>query len=343
MAIPGLSALDADNGGEGRGKAACVPSRDMTESTRLAGLRRRMTRILAVVGLATLTLGVQSASTAPASAPSTIVTIDPARILDTRVPIGVPAAAPVGPDSSIIVQVAGVGGVPLEATGVILTLTAAEGTADTFISATPTGTPRATTSVLNPGVAKAIANTITIGLGENGRIDLYNRFGQVHLIADVTGYLVPKSPAIETGAIELTAYSAIARSALGPVRNDGCIDLGNGGEVALDVPLEHGMAITSFTFHYFDNDPGKITFVLFEIDDRNGSKTTDGTLADSQTESPMNGGFGYGTATVKPVGADKVSSTVRYVADVLSFGKFNGGTVHAFCGATVNWARETAS
>jgi hypothetical protein len=313
----------------------------MLESTRLAGLRRSLTRILAVVGLATLTLGVQSASTAPASAPSTIVTVDPARILDTREPIGVPAAGPVGPDSSITVQVAGVGGVPVNATGVIVTLTAAGATADTFITATPTGTPRGTTSVLNPGVSKAIANTITIGLGTNGQIDLYNRFGNVHLIADVTGFLVPKSPAIETGAIELTAYSAVARNAIGPIRNDGCVDLGNAGEVVLDVPLEHGMAITSFTFHYLDNDPGKMIFVLFEIDDLNGVKTTSNTLSDSQTEST--GASGFGKATVTPVGADKVSSTVRYVADVFTLGKSNAGNVHAFCGATVNWARETTS
>jgi hypothetical protein len=288
-----------------------------------------------------LTLGVQSASTAAPSAQSTIVTIDPARILDTREPIGVPAVAPVGPDSSITVQVVGVGGVPVNATGVILTLTATEGTADTFITATPTGTPRATTSVLNPGVSKAIANTITIGLGTNGRIDLYNKSGNVHLIADVTGYLVPKSPAIETGAIELTAYSALPRSPIGPVLNDGCVDLGNAGEVVLDIPLEHGMVVTSFTFHYFDNDPANMTFVLFEIDDLNGGRTTNGTLSDSQTAST--GAVGYGDATVTPTGADKVSSTVRYVADAFTLGKFNAGTKHAFCGATVNWARQTTS
>jgi hypothetical protein len=307
----------------------------------LAALRRSLSRILSVVGLATLTLGVQSASTAPASAPSTIVTVDPVRILDTREPIGVPVAGPVGPDSSITVQVAGVGGVPVGATGVIVTLTATEGTADTFITATPTGTPRATTSVLNPGVGKAIANTITVGLGSSGRIDLYNRSGNVHLVADVTGYLVPKSPAIQTGAIELTGYSAIARSPIGPVLESGCLDLGNTGDVVLDVPLEHGMAITSFTFHYFDNDPANMTFLLFEVDDLNGGKTINGTLAESQTAST--GVAGYGQAAVTPVGADKVSSTVRYVAEAFTLGQVNAQTIHAFCGATVNWARETTS
>ncbi len=50
-----------------------------------------------------------------------------------------------------------------------------------------------------------------------------------------------------------------------------------------------------------------------------------------------------GDATVTPTGADKVSSTVRYVADAFTLGKFNAGTKHAFCGATVNWARQTTS
>ena len=90
-----------------------------------------------------------------------------------------------------------------------------------------------------------------------------------------------------------------------------------------------------------DGAPGKMIFVLFEIDDTNGVKTTSGTLADSQTEST--GSAGYGKATVNPVGADKVSSTVRYVAEAFTLGKVNAGTVHAFCGATVNWARETNS
>lgn len=315
----------------------------MTTSDRTAALRRRLSRVTTLVALAILTLGVQTASTAPppGSAPSTVVTVDPSRILDTREPIGVHAAAPVGPDSSVTVQVAGVGGVPHDATGVIITLTATEATADTFITATPTGTPRATTSVLNPGVSKAIANTITIGLGSNGQIDLYNKFGHVHLIADVTGYLLPKSPKIETGAIELTGYSAIARSPIGEVLEYGCVDLGDGGEVALDIPLEHGTVITSLAFHYFDDDTENITFVLYEVDDFNGSRTVEGTLSDSQTAST--GSSGYGKATIKPVGADKVSSTVRYVAHAFTPKPIKAESTHAFCGATVNWAREVSA
>ena len=76
----------------------------------------------------TAAFGVQTALTAGPSAPSTIVTTDPARILDTRIPIGVPTATPVGPNSTITVQVTGVGGVPANATGVVVTLTAVDAT-----------------------------------------------------------------------------------------------------------------------------------------------------------------------------------------------------------------------
>jgi hypothetical protein len=304
----------------------------------------RALRILSVAAVATVAVGVQTALTAPASAPSAVVTVDPARILDTREPIGVPAAAPVGPDSSITVQVAGQGGVPADATGVVLTLTAADATVDTFITATPTGTPRATTSVLNPTVSKAIANTITVALGAGGQIDLYNRHGDVHLIADVTGYLVPQSsvpitPRVETGAIELTAYGATGSEKVGLPSNYGCVNLLDDGEMFLDVPLEHGSAVTSVTFRYYDNDVEDITFELIEINDVNHKPTTDKTLADSRTVS--NSASGHGRVTITPAGADKVSGDVRYVINVYTSGQEDPTMgLHYFCGATVEYVRE---
>ncbi|MBI5088246.1 MAG: hypothetical protein HZB15_05140, partial [Actinobacteria bacterium] len=125
-----------------------------------ATVRRTSIRFLAVAALVTGAFGVQTALTAGPSAPSSVVTMDPARILDTREPLGVPTKAPVAANSTITVQVAGVQGVPMNATGVIVTLTAVDATVPTFITATPTGTPRGTTSVLNPGDALAIANTV---------------------------------------------------------------------------------------------------------------------------------------------------------------------------------------
>src|SRR5688500_17797762 len=58
----------------------------------------------------------------PAS-PSVIVPLEPARILDTRTGVGAPVGK-VAPGSTMTLQVTGVGGVPAEATGVVLNLTA---------------------------------------------------------------------------------------------------------------------------------------------------------------------------------------------------------------------------
>jgi hypothetical protein len=313
-----------------------------TLSSPASGVRRGAARIATLAALATLLIGVQTASTAPASSPSSVITIDPARILDTREPIGVPSVAPVAPDSSITVQVGGVGGVPTNATGVVLTLTAVNATTNTFVTATPTGTPRATTSVLNPSVGGAIANTITVGLGTDGKLDLYNGFGSVDLIADVSGYLLPggaTTPHIEYGAIELTAYNAFAKNA-GPAKFDGCVDLGDGGELVLDVPLEHGAAVTNVTFRYYDTDQGNIQFVLYEINDTPTGPNTYGTLGNHQATSNISSG--YGELALTPTGADKVSDDVRYYIDVYTPGQVELDTLHWFCGATVEYAREVA-
>jgi hypothetical protein len=304
------------------------------------GVRRRLGRIISLAALATVVIGVQTASTAAPSAPSSVITVDPARILDTREPIGVPSAAPVGPESSITVQVAGVGGVPANATGVVLTLTAVGATANTFVTATPTGTPRATTSVLNPGVGGAIANTITVGLGTDGKLDLYNGFGSVDLIADVSGYLLPggaTTPHIEYGAIELTGYSGSGND-LATVGAFGCRSLGTKGQLYVDVPLEHGSAVQSVTFRYYDDDGYNMNLALIEINDGTGGPTMVGTLSDNTTAS--SGTAGYGEVTINPVGGDKVSGDVRYVLFAYVLGKQGGESDLSFCGATVDYARE---
>ena len=301
-------------------------------------LGRTAVRFSAVAGLAFAAFGVQSASTAPPSPPSTVVTIDPARILDTRAPIGVPAAAPVGPGETVTLQVAGTGGVPIDATGVIVTLTATDATVDTFITATPTGTPRSTTSVLNPLAGTAIANTVTMSLGANGRIDLFNPAGRVHLVADVSGYLRPASgQGVVTQSIELGAYSGIG-AGIGQPTDFGCVDLGDTGTIYLDVPLPHGAAISKVDFRWFDNDTANLSMFVTEVDNPGPfGQPTQGNLVDNTTQST--GAVGYGTSTVTISGADPVSANVRYHIVAFTAGQANGATFHRFCGATVTYSR----
>jgi len=194
--------------------------------------------------------------------------------------------------------------------------------------------------VLNPSVGGAIANTITVGLGTDGKLDLYNGFGSVDLIADVSGYLLPggdTAPHIEYDAIELTAYSAFAKNA-GAAKPDGCVDLGDGGELLLDLRLEHGSAVTAVTFRFFDTDPGEIQFLLYEINDTPTGPNTFQTLSNNQVASNISSG--YGEVTMTPTGGDKTSTDIRYMIDVYTPGQVNLDSFHWFCGATVEYARE---
>jgi hypothetical protein len=299
-------------------------------------LRRSSLRLLAVAALVTAAFGVQTALTAGPSLPSNIVTTDPARILDTREPLGVPTKAPVAADSTITVQVTGVKGVPLNATGVIITITAVDATLPTFITATPTGSPRSTTSILNPGVGAAIANTVTMSLGTGGKIDLYNLAGSVNLIADVSGWLLPEgAPSIVTESIELQAYSGQGL-ALGLPGNFGCVDLSTSGELFLDVPLPHGAAVQSVVYRWYDAGAGNITMVMFEVASGFPGTPTMGGLVNSQGTST--GASGYGSTSLTITGGDATSGSLRYMIDAFT----GGGGPHSFCGATVTYARQVS-
>jgi YVTN family beta-propeller protein len=124
--------------------------------------------------------------------PAVFVPLDPARILDTRIGIGAPAAA-LAPGATITLQVTGAGGVPVEATGVVLNLTVTRATGAGFVTAYPSGTAQPEASVLNYTPGEDIANMVTARLGAGGAIDLYNSQADVHLVADVAGYLVAGS------------------------------------------------------------------------------------------------------------------------------------------------------
>jgi hypothetical protein len=166
-------------------------------------LSSRTARVLApfaivlVTGLSTAGLtgsiplqraGAQGASRPP----SVVVPVAPFRILDTRDGSGTGGAtSPLGAGKTITVQVAGVGVIPLDATGVVLNLTATEGTEPSFVSAFPTGEARPNSSVLNVNPGHNVPNMVTAALGQGGRLDLFNLAGTVHLAADVAGYLVP--------------------------------------------------------------------------------------------------------------------------------------------------------
>ncbi len=112
----------------------------------------------------------------------------PIRVMDTRDGTGVPKA-PVGPGQTVTLQVSG-GSVPAGATAAVLTLTAVNPTATTYVTAYPAdGT--AGTSNINVSRGATTANQVMVKLSPDGKATFRNNVGAVHLLADLAGWFVP--------------------------------------------------------------------------------------------------------------------------------------------------------
>jgi hypothetical protein len=149
-----------------------------------------------VVLTAALTCAVPSAGAAPdlrplATAGGTFHAVTPARIVDTRNGIGVPAGA-VPADGTIEFQVSGVGGIPPTGAGsVVLNLTAVDPTSEGYLNVYPRGLPKPTPanpSSLNFNAGQNVANAVTVTLSTDGGLTVYNAFGNTHVLVDVVGW-----------------------------------------------------------------------------------------------------------------------------------------------------------
>ncbi len=119
--------------------------------------------------------------------------LPPARILDTRSGLGAPKAR-VGSDKHIDLLVRGRGGVPSGATGVVFNLAGVAPSRDTFLAATPkplVGVAEPSVSSVNLRAGEIVPNLVSVPIGANGRVRLYNRAGTIDLVADVVGYFSP--------------------------------------------------------------------------------------------------------------------------------------------------------
>src|SRR5690606_2619088 len=77
------------------------------------------------------------------------------------------------------------------AQGLQLNVTAVDPTAPTYLTVYPAGEEAPNASHVNivPGSAPA-PNAVTVRLSDDGRFNVYNRFGNVHALADVLGVWV---------------------------------------------------------------------------------------------------------------------------------------------------------
>ena len=119
--------------------------------------------------------------------------LNPARLLDTRDGTGGNISA-LASQALTELKVTGVGGVPpTGATAVVLNVTVDAPLTSGFITAWPSGEGQPTVSNLNYVAGQTVPNLVTVKVGANGRVNLYNSEGYTHLVADVVGYYTAAS------------------------------------------------------------------------------------------------------------------------------------------------------
>ena len=177
-----------------------------SDPTRARLWRSRWAAIGAAVAVSLGAGGLFVAQAAPGPAESTIVSVTPERILDTRDPnnlgLAGPFVSPVSQKLKVTGSIPTATGtktvVPAGATGVLLNVTAVGATANGFISVRPgdaTGTP--STSSLNFDAGSVVPNSVQVSMptaGANaGQIDItFDAYGQAgrttDILIDVVGY-----------------------------------------------------------------------------------------------------------------------------------------------------------
>ncbi|WP_315096641.1 hypothetical protein [uncultured Cellulomonas sp.] len=117
--------------------------------------------------------------------------LDPARIADTRSGLGLASTLRAGVTSTL--TVAGVGGVPAEATAVVLNVTAASPRGTTNIRVFPTVVGGAVPLISNLNVNRAVdePNLVIVPVGAGGAVSFYTQSYDTELVVDVQGYFTP--------------------------------------------------------------------------------------------------------------------------------------------------------
>ena len=159
------------------------------------------------------------------------VPLSPVRILDTRGPLG-GHNRPFAAGESWSLPVRGLNGVPADAAAVVVNLTGAGATADTFLTAWRSGEGMPATSNVNVVANGAVPNLAVIGVGANGAISVFNSAGASHVLADLVGYF-------REGTADTTALVSLVPERLLDTRN------GTGGRLgAFEAATEFDLQVT---------------------------------------------------------------------------------------------------
>jgi uncharacterized protein (DUF1501 family) len=124
------------------------------------------------------------------AAASKLTPLVPNRLLDTRFGIGTKAGRVHG-DTSVELTVTGRGGVPADATAVVMNVTTVAPSAYGFVTAHAVGDTRAEVSSVNYEPGMHIPNLVMCKVGPGGKILLYASHGELDIVADVVACYSP--------------------------------------------------------------------------------------------------------------------------------------------------------
>jgi hypothetical protein len=143
--------------------------------------------------------------------------LSPARILDTRDGTGGVPRRPVGPGATLNIAVLGHGGVPPSgADAVVLNVTVTNTTAPGYLTLYPAGSSWPGTSNLNWTAGATLANLVTVSVGANGMVSVFNGGGQTDVVVDVEGWYGPSASPTNAGL-----FNALPPARLLDTRNNG--------------------------------------------------------------------------------------------------------------------------
>jgi alpha-tubulin suppressor-like RCC1 family protein len=174
---------------------------------------------------------------------STFTSLSPVRVLDTR-----NTGGPVGAGGTVTVDLST--RVPASATAVVLNVTGVTPTAATFVTVYPSDEDRPTASSLNLEPGDTRPNQVTVTLGDDQRVVLYNNSGNVHLVADLAGYY-----STGTGA----RFTALPANRVLDTR--GTDPVGPGGIRELDLSTWIPASATTVTFNLTATNVTASTYV----------------------------------------------------------------------------------
>lgn len=195
--------------------------------------------------------------------PSYYVPLTPTRLLDTRTGQG-GYSSPLGAGEIAQLDVTGVGGVPdAGVTAVVLNVTVDAPWTEGILSVFPSEEPRPLVSNLNFNPGQTVPNLVTVKVGANGAVDIFNSGLATHVIADVAGYYTSapqnsgRFTALTPARLLDTRDGTGRGGAVGPIGSGQSIDvsvLGVGGvptsgvsSVALNVTVDAPTASGFFT------------------------------------------------------------------------------------------------